>query len=97
MSERHFGTARRRSSGRWQARHRHEGRVHHHAPQTFETKSDALAFRSVTEAEIPRGAWIDPRAGRISLRDACLLARPTFSSWLRDARPAPISLFWTPF
>ena len=68
MSKRHFGTVRRRSSGRWQASYRHEGRLHH-APQTFATKSDALAFLSITEADIHRGAWIDPRAGRISLRE----------------------------
>jgi hypothetical protein len=66
MSKPHFGTVRRRSSGRWQASYRHDGRVRN-APQTFATKSDALAFLSITEADIHRGAWIDPRAGKVSV------------------------------
>jgi integrase len=68
MSKRHFGSVRRRSSGRWQATYRHDGRVHN-APQMFATKSDALAFLSITEADIHRGAWIDPRAGKVSVKD----------------------------
>jgi len=68
MSKRHFGSVRRRSSGRWQATYRHDGRVHN-APQTFATKSDALAFLSITEADIRRRAWIDPRARKISVKD----------------------------
>jgi integrase len=68
MSKRHFGSIRRRSSGRWQATYRHDGRLHN-APQTFATKSDALAFLSITEADIHRGAWIDPRAGKIRVKD----------------------------
>ncbi|MGH7714503.1 MAG: tyrosine-type recombinase/integrase [Vulcanimicrobiaceae bacterium] len=35
----------------------------------FATKSDALAFLSITEADIHRGAWIDHRAGKISVKD----------------------------
>lgn len=68
MGKRHFGTVRRRSSGRWQASYWHEGRLHH-APQTFATKSDALAYLSITEADIHRGAWIDPRAGKVTLEE----------------------------
>ena len=40
----------------------------HNAPGTFATKSDGLAFLSITEADIQRGAWIDLRAGKISLK-----------------------------
>ncbi len=68
MSRRHFGSVRRRSSGRWQATYWHEGRAHY-APQTFVTKSDALAYLSITEADIHRGAWIDPRAAKITLKE----------------------------
>ena len=68
MGKRHFGSVRQRSSGHWQATYRHDGRVHN-APQTFATKSDALAFLSITQADILRGAWIDPRAGKISVKD----------------------------
>ena len=67
MSKRHFGTVRRRSSGRWQATYRHESRVHN-VPQTFATKSDALAFLLITEADIHHRAWIDPRSGKVSLK-----------------------------
>lgn len=67
MSRRHFGSVRRRSSGRWQATYWHEGRSHY-APQTFVTKSDALAYLSITEADIHRGAWIDPRSAKITLK-----------------------------
>jgi integrase len=67
MARRHFGSVRRRSSGRWQATYWHDGRSHS-APQTFATKSDALAYLSIAEVDIHRGAWIDPRAGRVTLK-----------------------------
>lgn len=78
MSRRHFGSVRQRVSGRWQAFYEHDGRIHN-APQTFATKSDALAFLSITEADIHRGAWIDPRAGKVSVKnyaDEWLASRP---------------------
>lgn len=68
MTRRHFGSVRRRSSGRWQSSYWHEGRLHA-APQTFATKSDALAYLSITEADIRRGAWIDPLAGQVTLAE----------------------------
>jgi hypothetical protein len=63
MARRHFGSVRRRSSGRWQATYWHDGRSHY-ASQTFAAKSDALAYLAIVEADIHRGAWIDPRAGQ---------------------------------
>lgn len=66
MARRHFGSVRRRSSGRWQASYWHEGRLHA-APQTFATKSDALAYLSIVEADVHRGTWIDPLAGKVTL------------------------------
>jgi Phage integrase, N-terminal SAM-like domain len=35
------------------------------APHTFATETDANVWLTVTEAEIVRGNWIDPDAGRI--------------------------------
>jgi hypothetical protein len=67
MARRHLGSVRKRSSGRWQASYWHEGRLRA-APQTFATKSDALGYLSITEADIHRGAWIDPLAGRATLK-----------------------------
>lgn len=62
---RHFGYVRRRSSGRWQVTYWHEGRSH--SAGTFAAKADALAYLSTVEADLIRGAWVDPRAGQITL------------------------------
>ena len=67
MSERrHFGTVRKRLSGRWQAVYRVEGRMH--SAGIHATKADALAHLAAVEVDLRRGAWIDPRAGTITLR-----------------------------
>lgn len=63
---RHFGYIRRRSSGRWQVTYWNEGRSH--SAGTFAAKADALAYLSTVEADLLRGAWIDPRAGQITLQ-----------------------------
>ncbi len=65
MAKRHFGTIRLRSSGRWQALYTHEGKIH--SAGTFRTKADALVRLSTIEADLHRGAWIDPKAGRTTL------------------------------
>jgi integrase len=62
---RHFGSVRKRASGRWQATYWHEGRLH--SSGTFQAKADALAYLSTVEADVRRGAWIDPRSGQITL------------------------------
>jgi|SRR5665213_929558 len=64
-SRRHFGTVRKRSSGRWQVVYRVEGRMY--SAGIHATKSDALANLSRIESDLRRGAWIDPRAGRTTL------------------------------
>jgi integrase len=63
---RHFGSVRKRPSGKWQAVYRIEGQ--RHSSGTFLAKADALAFLSTIEADVRRGAWIDPRAGKVTLR-----------------------------
>jgi len=65
-SRRHFGTVRKRPSGRWQAIYWHEGGLH--SAGTFTAKADALARLSTIEADFRRGAWIDPSAGQITLK-----------------------------
>ena len=62
---RHFGTVRKRSSGRWEALYWHDGR--RHSSGTFATKADAHAYLSTIEADLRRGAWIDPRAAQVTL------------------------------
>lgn len=65
MAKRHFGTVRQRSSGRWQALYFHDGKIH--STGTFKTKADALVHLSTIDADVHRGAWIDPKAGKTTL------------------------------
>jgi integrase len=67
-SRRHFGSVRKRPSGRYEASYWHGGE-RRLAPNTFMTKSDALAYLSGVETDVHRGAWIDPRRAQISLSD----------------------------
>lgn len=78
MSKRMFGTARRLPSGRWQARYRDGSGRRVTAPQTFPTKGDAGRFLAGMEADMARGAYLDPRAGRITVGSwaESWLARP---------------------
>jgi len=62
---RHFGTVRKRSSGRWQAMYWHEGK--RYSSGTFAAKADAQAWLATAEADHRRGAWIDPTAGHVTL------------------------------
>jgi integrase len=61
---RQFGTIRKRPSGRWQAFYLHQG-AKHYAPNTFTTKADASTYLDNVHADITRGGWVDPQAGRI--------------------------------
>ncbi|HVB00198.1 MAG TPA: tyrosine-type recombinase/integrase [Acidimicrobiales bacterium] len=82
---RHFGSVRRRSSGRWQATYRHEGQLY--SLGSFPSKADALAYLSTVEADIRRGAWIDPRAGQETLRayaEEWLNRRPDIAERTRE-------------
>jgi integrase len=38
------------------------------APDTFPSKADAYAWLDTVSADVQRGAWVDPRAGQITLR-----------------------------
>jgi hypothetical protein len=78
MSRRQFGRVRRLQSGRWQARYSTgDGRVRA-APQTFATKGDASRYLATVEADLGRGQYLDPAAGKM-----------TFSQWADQwlARP----------
>ena len=65
---RHFGSVRKRPSGRYEASYWHQG-SRHTAPATFPTKADALTWLSTVEADVQRGGWVDPSAGRITFAD----------------------------
>jgi len=82
---RHFGTVRKRSSGRWQAVYWQEGKLH--SAGTFATKADALARLSTVEADFRRGAWIDPSAGQVTLKsyaDEWISRRPDLAIRTRE-------------
>lgn len=65
MARRHFGQVRKMPSGRFQASFMHQGR-RILAPSTFGTKADANVWLDNQSTDLARGAWIDPRAGRIT-------------------------------
>lgn len=65
---RHFGSVRKRASGRWEASYWYDGE-RRTASRTFDAKADALAYLSTIETDILRGAWVDPTAGTISFAD----------------------------
>ena len=65
-SRHHFGGIRKLPSGRYQARYVHGG-ARHTAPDTFATKSDALAWLASVQTDIRRGAWTDPVAAATTL------------------------------
>jgi hypothetical protein len=66
---RSFGSLRRLPSGRWQARYRDLMGKSHTAPQTFATRPEAARFLAPVETDPARGAWTDPRAGRVSFAE----------------------------
>jgi hypothetical protein len=63
--KRRFGRVRRLPSGRWQARYKGPDGIDCPAGCTFDSKADAERWLALMEAEIVRGARIDPDAGRV--------------------------------
>jgi integrase len=77
MRKRRFGRVRKLPSGRYQARYPGPDGVDRAAPQTFATKTDADVWLTMKDAEIHRGDWIDPDAGKI-------LFATYADTWMRD-------------
>ncbi|WP_021596240.1 tyrosine-type recombinase/integrase [Actinomadura welshii] len=63
--KRRFGRVRQLPSGRFQARYQGPDGLDRPAPNTFATKRDAAQWLVLKEAEITRGEWIDPNAGKV--------------------------------
>jgi integrase len=64
---RRFGRVRQLPSGRWQARYQGPDGGQRTAPETYEHKRDAEQFLVEVEADLMRGDWFDPLAGRTPL------------------------------
>lgn len=75
---RSFGNIRKRPNGKYQARYWHLGKQIS-AEHTFVNKSDARRWLSTVEADIVRGDWIDPDAGKITFGE--------YGNWWLDQRP----------
>ncbi|MFB7133234.1 tyrosine-type recombinase/integrase [Streptomyces sp. NPDC056237] len=63
---REFGTVRQLPSGRWQVRYWAPDGSRRTAPETFETRTDAQTWLTLTQADIERKHWVDPDAGSIN-------------------------------
>jgi integrase len=84
-----FGTIRKLSSGRYQARYTSPDGVRHRAPRSFATKVAASSWLASIENDLARGTWTDPDAARVALD---VYAR----AWLKaraNLRPRTIDLY----
>ncbi|MFI0739952.1 tyrosine-type recombinase/integrase [Streptomyces sp. NPDC021100] len=79
---RRFGSVRQLASGRWQARYRdpNTGRLRS-ADETYATKTDAEIALTHIEADITRGQWADPDAGKVRFGAYA-------AAWLKDRKLA---------
>jgi integrase len=76
-TRRHFGSIRKRASGRYQARYTGPDGKTYSAPDTFERKTDAQKWLSAKETEITHGDWINPDAGKVTFADYS-------GQWMKD-------------
>ena len=69
-TRRRFGAVRQLPSGLWQARYPDPATGSlTAAPDRFRTRKDAEVWLAEEETKILRGAWIDPNAGKITVRE----------------------------
>ncbi len=67
MARRSWGTVRKLPSGRWQARYRDKSGRQRAVPGTFPSKADAGRALARLQADMDRGDYFDPKAGRVTL------------------------------
>jgi integrase len=87
--KRHFGSLRKLSSGRWQARYQGPDGILHPAPETFERKREAAEWLAEMETEIAKGEWRDPEAAQQLVTDYA-------ATWIKERpglRPRTIELY----
>ena len=68
-SKRSFGTVGRLPSGRYRARYRDPVTGQQVSGGTFPTKAEAERWLAAAQVDMARGAWVDPRAGEVLLRE----------------------------
>ena len=64
-----FGNIRKLPSGRYQVRYLDKSSRFRAAPDTFATRGDASRFLAGVRADLDRGDWFDPDAGRTTLSE----------------------------
>jgi integrase len=88
MARNSWGNVRKLPSGKFQARYCIDY-VWHSAPATFRTKKEADSFLAGVRADLDRGVWLDPGAGKVSVADYSV-------RWLRERpqlRPRTVELY----
>lgn len=73
-----------RGSRPFRARYRSPDGIEH--AQTFALKRDAIRFASGVDTDMARGAWVDPRLGRITLADWIEIVNPTVTGLRASTR-----------
>jgi|SRR5579859_6012888 len=88
MAKRRFGRVRALPSGRYQARYQGPDGIDRPAPETFATKKDAEVWLTLKEAEIRRGDWLSPDAGKVPFGQYA-------ASWINDQvlKPRTVELY----
>jgi integrase len=84
IGHRRFGSVRRRSSGRWQARYQGPDGLTRSAPMTFDSKRSAEQWLTLMEGRILRGEWQPPDQSKVMFSSYAI-------SWLADRRLEPRS------
>lgn len=94
-----FGSIRKTSAGRWQARYKGPDGRTHNGPHTFAEKADAGRYLNAMEAEIHRGSWSDRKAERTTLRAhaADFMATRTLAPRTRELYERHLRIFVLPY
>ncbi len=70
--KRSFGSVRQYRAGRWTASYLAPDGLEQRSPKTFETKKEAETWLSQVEADLTRGDWRDPNAGKVAFEEYAL-------------------------
>jgi len=68
-TRRSFGTVDQLKSGSWRARYRDPATGRRASGGTFATRAEAERWLAAAQVDMARGAWVDPKAGEVPLRD----------------------------